>query len=178
MDRELQLPHLLLFYDPLRRKETGKMECDPCLPGFCCYSVPRSSVLFSPQHCHGNDQLPSSHKLSPPLLWSALLKKGAAFLELHSWGSRDVCPEGRSMEKSWHWEMWPVATDVAKGWDEQLGKCSVVRHDGKNPLLLPISSVIAGIRENLDISKAWRDFSWGLCLDKVRWAGFKAQSLS
>lgn len=96
--------------------------------------------------------------------------------ELPSWNCT-AGAAGTCVQKEEAWKR-AVTGEMAKERDEQLGKCSMVRHDGKNPLLLPISSLIAGIREDLDISKAWRDFSWGLCLDKVRWAGFKVQSLS
>lgn len=40
------------------------------------------------------------------------------------------------------------------------------------PLLLPVSSLIAGVRQNLDIPKAWRGSSLGLC-----WVGFLADIL-
>lgn len=44
----------------------------------------------------------------------------------------------------------------------------VLKYDGEKTLLLVISSVIGGIRENLDISKPRRDFSLGLSLAKER----------
>lgn len=40
-----KLPHLLLFYDPLGRKETGKMESDLCLRFLLLFRA-HSSVLF------------------------------------------------------------------------------------------------------------------------------------
>lgn len=84
------------------------------------YLTSQCSALL--QHCHGNDELSFSHKFAPSFLRSALLKKGAALLEVHSWGSQDVNPKGRRKEKSWHWRNGTSGKEMAKGWDEPLGK--------------------------------------------------------
>lgn len=91
-------------------------------------------------------------------------------------GTAQLGQQGRASRRKKHGKELSLEKWL-RGGMSNWASASVVRHDGKKPLLLPISSVIAGIRENLDISKAWRDFSLGLCLDKVHWAGFKAHIL-
>lgn len=83
--------------------------------------TPQCSSLL--QHCHGNNKFSCSHKFAQSFLWSVLLKKGAASLELHSW----VCIQ---KEELWKREI----GDVASGNRGGMGKCaSMVRHDGQTP---------------------------------------------
>lgn len=58
--------------------------------------------------------------------------------ELPSWNCT-AGAAGMCVQKEAAWKR-AVTGEMAKEWDEQVGKCSMVRHDGKNPLLLPISS--------------------------------------
>lgn len=67
--------------------------------------TPQCSSLL--QHCHGNNKLSYSHKFAQSFFWAVLLKKGAASLELHSWGSQGVHPKGRTLAKSnWRRGQW------------------------------------------------------------------------
>lgn len=102
MDRDFQIASFAFVLWPTRKKrnrEDEKWSVSQVSAAIPCSLL--SALLSLLQHCHGNDKLSCSHKFAPSFLWSVLHRKGAALLEVPSWGSQDVNPTGKTMEQSW-----------------------------------------------------------------------------